>query len=186
MVRSFVWAGRMPYGPHKTLCPLQSRCTTGTERQITRWEHEHLIDAMRERLSRDIDPMTLRRCTVEHPFGTIGAHPFPDAEADERAHRNGVECLGLQHQAGCLADRHPATGAGHSGLIRAQSPVLRRGPAFGETYRVATREKGRTGTAMPGRMENHLQTDPPNWFGHTLGRKQRRNPLQTLYRISVL
>ena len=54
-------------------CPLQSRCTTGTERRITRWEHEHLIDAMRERLSRDTDPMTLRRCTVEHPFGTIKA-----------------------------------------------------------------------------------------------------------------
>lgn len=54
-------------------CPLQSRCTTGTERRITRWEHEHLIDAMRERLSRDTDPTTLRRCTVEHPFGTIKA-----------------------------------------------------------------------------------------------------------------
>jgi hypothetical protein len=26
---------------------------------------------MRDRLSRDTDPMTLRRCTVEHPFGTI-------------------------------------------------------------------------------------------------------------------
>lgn len=54
-------------------CPLQSRCTTGTERRISRWEHEHLIDAMRERLNRDTDPMTLRRCTVEHPFGTIKA-----------------------------------------------------------------------------------------------------------------
>lgn len=28
---------------------------------------------MRERLSRDTDPMTLRRCTVEHPFCTIKA-----------------------------------------------------------------------------------------------------------------
>lgn len=26
---------------------------------------------MRERLSQDSDPMTLRRCTVEHPSGTI-------------------------------------------------------------------------------------------------------------------
>ena len=52
-------------------CPLQRRCTSGKERRITRWEHEHLVDAMRERLSRDPDPMTLRRCTVEHPFGTI-------------------------------------------------------------------------------------------------------------------
>uniref|UniRef100_A4WYH0 Transposase DDE domain-containing protein n=1 Tax=Cereibacter sphaeroides (strain ATCC 17025 / ATH 2.4.3) TaxID=349102 RepID=A4WYH0_CERS5 len=54
-------------------CPIQRRCTSGTERRITRWEHEPLIDAMRERLARDPDPMTLRRCTVEHVFGTLKA-----------------------------------------------------------------------------------------------------------------
>jgi transposase len=54
-------------------CPLQPRCTSGKERRITRWEHEHLIDEMRQRLGRDPDPMTLRRSTVEHPFGTIKA-----------------------------------------------------------------------------------------------------------------
>ena len=54
-------------------CALQHRCTGGKERRITRWEHEHLVDEMRERLSGDCDPMTLRRCTVEHPFGTIKA-----------------------------------------------------------------------------------------------------------------
>lgn len=54
-------------------CPLHSRCTTGTERRITRWEHEDLVDAAKQRLGRDPDPMTLRRCTVEHPFGTIKA-----------------------------------------------------------------------------------------------------------------
>ena len=54
-------------------CPLQPRCTSGKERRITRWEHEALIDDMRERLGRDPDPMTLRRCTVEHTFGTIKA-----------------------------------------------------------------------------------------------------------------
>ena len=54
-------------------CPLRSRSTTGTERRISRWEHEHLVDHMGSRLSRDPDPMTLRRCTVEHPFGTIKA-----------------------------------------------------------------------------------------------------------------
>lgn len=53
--------------------PPQPRCTSGKERRITRWEHEDLIDAMRERLGRDPAPMTLRRCTVEHPFGTIKA-----------------------------------------------------------------------------------------------------------------
>jgi hypothetical protein len=54
-------------------CPVQSKCTTGTERRISQWEHEHLIDAASQRLARDPDLMTLRRCTVEHPFGTIKA-----------------------------------------------------------------------------------------------------------------
>ena len=54
-------------------CPVRHRCTSGKERRITRWEHEHLIDEMRGRLGRDPDLMTLRRCTVEHPFGTIKA-----------------------------------------------------------------------------------------------------------------
>ena len=38
---------------------------------MTRWEHEHLVDEMRERMSRDPSLMTVRRSTVEHPFGTI-------------------------------------------------------------------------------------------------------------------
>ena len=54
-------------------CPVQSRCTTGKERRITRWEYEHLVDEMRDRLRSPSDPMTLRRSTVEHPFGTIKA-----------------------------------------------------------------------------------------------------------------
>jgi hypothetical protein len=54
-------------------CPVKARCTTGKERRITRWEHEHLIDEMRDRMSRDPTLMALRRSTVEHPFGTIKA-----------------------------------------------------------------------------------------------------------------
>jgi hypothetical protein len=54
-------------------CPLQSQCTSGKERRITRWEHGHLVDEMRKRLDRDPDLMTQRRSTVEHPFGTIKA-----------------------------------------------------------------------------------------------------------------
>lgn len=55
------------------VCPIKARCTTGRERRITRWEHEHLVDEMRDRLSRDPALMGLRRSTVEHPFGTIKA-----------------------------------------------------------------------------------------------------------------
>jgi hypothetical protein len=54
-------------------CPVKSHCTTGKERRITRWEYEHLVDEMRDRLRSADDPMTLRRSTVEHPFGTIKA-----------------------------------------------------------------------------------------------------------------
>lgn len=54
-------------------CPIKSRCTTGHERRITRWEHEHLIEEAQARLKSASEPMTVRRSTVEHPFGTIKA-----------------------------------------------------------------------------------------------------------------
>ncbi len=54
-----------------TNCPLKSQCTTGKERRISRWEHEHLVEAMRQRLDENPEAMRLRRETVEHPFGTI-------------------------------------------------------------------------------------------------------------------
>ncbi len=39
-------------------CAIKGQCTTGKERRITRWEHEHVLDAVQRRLD-------------EHPFGTI-------------------------------------------------------------------------------------------------------------------
>lgn len=54
-------------------CSLKSQCTTGRERRITRWEHEHLLDAVQERLDANPHAMRQRRETVEHPFGTIKA-----------------------------------------------------------------------------------------------------------------
>ena len=54
-------------------CSLKSQCTTGPERRITRWEHEHLLDAVQQRLDANPRAMRQRRETVEHPFGTIKA-----------------------------------------------------------------------------------------------------------------
>jgi transposase len=54
-------------------CPLKSKCTTGPERRIPRWEHEHLLDAVQQRLDANPNAMRQRRETVEHPFGTIKA-----------------------------------------------------------------------------------------------------------------
>ena len=52
-------------------CALKDRCTTGKERRITRWEHEHVLEAVQRRLDEHPEKMRQRRETVEHPFGTI-------------------------------------------------------------------------------------------------------------------
>ena len=52
-------------------CPLKAKCTKGPERRITRWEHEHVVEAVQERLDKTPGAMRTRRETVEHPFGTI-------------------------------------------------------------------------------------------------------------------
>ena len=52
-------------------CALKSKCTTGKERRISRWEHEAVLETVQARLDRNPDKMRIRRQTVEHPFGTI-------------------------------------------------------------------------------------------------------------------
>ncbi len=54
-------------------CAIKDRCTTGKERRITRWEHEHVLEAVQRRLDENPQAMRRRRETVEHPFGTIKA-----------------------------------------------------------------------------------------------------------------
>jgi len=52
-------------------CPSRSLCTAGKEKRIRRWEHEAVLDAMERRLQAMPEAMAVRRCTVEHVFGTI-------------------------------------------------------------------------------------------------------------------
>jgi transposase len=54
-------------------CPLKPRCTPNRFKEIKRWKHDHVLDAMQMRLERMPDAMTIRRRTVEHAFGTIKA-----------------------------------------------------------------------------------------------------------------
>ena len=54
-------------------CSLKSQCTTGSERRIPRWEHEHVVEAVQRRLDENPQAMRQRRETVEHPFGTMKA-----------------------------------------------------------------------------------------------------------------
>jgi transposase len=66
MMRSY-WTTKCPD------CPLRSRCTSGQQRRIKRWEHEAVIEAMQDRLDRAPNAMRIRKATVEHPFGTLKA-----------------------------------------------------------------------------------------------------------------
>jgi transposase len=52
-------------------CRLKSQCTKAAERRITRWEHEHVLEAVQQRLDKNPQAMRLRRETAEHPFATL-------------------------------------------------------------------------------------------------------------------
>jgi len=54
-------------------CAIKHSCTTDKERRISRWEHEHILEAVQRRLDEHPEKMRRRRETVEHPFGTIKA-----------------------------------------------------------------------------------------------------------------
>ena len=54
-------------------CAIKKSCTSGKERRITRWEHEHVLEAVQRRLDEHPEKMRQRRETVEHPFGTMKA-----------------------------------------------------------------------------------------------------------------
>jgi len=61
----------------RSSCEIKRRCTTGSERRVSRWEHEHLVEASDARRRSADAPMRVRRSTVEHPFGTIKAWTGP-------------------------------------------------------------------------------------------------------------
>lgn len=52
-------------------CASRPLCTAGKEKRIRRWEHELVLDEMERRFDAMPEAMAVRRCTVEHVFGTI-------------------------------------------------------------------------------------------------------------------
>ena len=54
-------------------CPIKDQCTSGKNRRIARWEHEHVLEAMQTRLEQMPQASRVRRQTVEHTFGTLKA-----------------------------------------------------------------------------------------------------------------
>ena len=54
-------------------CGLKPQCTPDKVKRQKRWAHEAVLDRMQARLDRMPEAMTIRRQTVEHPFGTLKA-----------------------------------------------------------------------------------------------------------------
>jgi transposase len=54
-------------------CALKPQCTPDKHKRVKRWQHEDVLDRMQARLERMPEAMSIRRQTVEHPFGTIKA-----------------------------------------------------------------------------------------------------------------
>jgi transposase len=52
-------------------CPLKSQCTPASLRRVARWEHEHVLEAVQQRLDENPQAMRQRRETAEHPFATL-------------------------------------------------------------------------------------------------------------------
>jgi len=52
-------------------CPIKTKCTTSKERRVRRWEYEHVLEGVQDRLDADPSQLAVRSMTVEHPYGTI-------------------------------------------------------------------------------------------------------------------
>jgi transposase/IS5 family transposase len=52
-------------------CELRPRCTSGSFRIVSRLENEAVLDRMQARLAKRPEILSIRRTTVEHPFGSI-------------------------------------------------------------------------------------------------------------------
>ena len=85
-------------------CALKDQCTTGTERRITRWEHEHLLEDVQRRLDEKPESNAPapgdRRASLRHHQDVDGSNPLSDETAEKCPYRNGVACARLQSQAG--------------------------------------------------------------------------------------
>jgi hypothetical protein len=53
-------------------CPVRASCTTSPRgRYISRWEHEAVLERLKERLAREPDIIKRRKAIIEHVFGTV-------------------------------------------------------------------------------------------------------------------
>jgi hypothetical protein len=81
-------------------CALKSKCTTGKERRISRWEHEAVLEAVRPEPGQDAPAPSDGRAPLRHDKVLDGIDALPDENAQARQHRDGAARIGLQYEAG--------------------------------------------------------------------------------------
>ena len=91
-------------------CLIKQSCTTSKERRITRWEHEHVLEAVQRRLDehpeKNAPAARDGRASLRNDQGPDGSNPLPDEDAATRSHRDGAARARLQSHA-----RHEHYGA---------------------------------------------------------------------------
>jgi len=95
-------------------CAIKHSCTPAPWRRVTRWEHEHILEAVQQRLDSNPQAMRQRRETVEHPLrhpeDAHGRDALPDEAPAEGRGRNGAARARLQFYA---RDEHHRRKAAH-------------------------------------------------------------------------
>ena len=160
-------------------CSLKSQCTTGPERRIPRWEHEHLLEAVQQRLDANPEAMRQRRETVEHPFGTMkarmGATHFLTKTLPKVAAEMALSVLaynlntGHEHCRGQTPDRCDR-GLRHTRVLAASANIP-------EAVLTRPRSKADIGHSLPGwvtgwqcgSLFHHHRHQARNRCRHTLG-----------------
>ena len=108
-------------------CAIKPTCTTGKERRITRWEHEHILEAVQRRLDEHPEKMrsAARRSNIPSAPSRPGwSNPFPDEDAATSCLRDGATRAGLQSDPG---HEHHGNSAAHGrdeGLAKPEKRLL--------------------------------------------------------------
>ena len=106
-------------------CALKPRCTTGKERRITRWEHEHVLEAVQKRLDKICWPCASvairRRASLRHAENQNGSDPLPDETPAQGRHRDGAARLGLQSNSGHEHYGLPAADGSNEGIANPEN-----------------------------------------------------------------
>src|SRR5205807_9218970 len=100
-------------------CAIKHRCTTAKERRITRWEHEHILEAVQRRLDEHPEKMRQRRETVaslRYNQGPNGSNTLLDEDAAAGCLRDGTTRFGLQPHPRNEHHGHPAAHGSDQGI----------------------------------------------------------------------